>query len=497
MQNSFTEKLLCDLADTLNIPTSRYESAERSYNAIGNWLQRDDSKLKNFNPKVYGQGSFVLGTAIKPISEEDEHDVDIVCEVSLSTQNITQKGLKNLLLEELSLYAKCKQMEQPEDKRRCVTLNYADDAKFHIDALISVSSMKEFVNNDLINNPYTKSIISITDKEHPYYSAITNNWYRSNPKGYAEWFNGRKILRTAAMRFSEGIEKLPLHKNRSILQKSVQILKRHRDRYFIENNDIKPISIILTTLSAMAYEGEETLSDSLQGILRWLDSRIEVESGISWVRNPTIPSENFAERWNENPELKEGFFTWLRQARCDFDSFFQADNIDNAEDVLDSFIGRVTIDRLRALRGLEKKQNVVFFAAHRKNPLWQISPDKNYYVKIEKSVVKMRGFRDYAYGNNDLPIKKGRSLKFTAKTNAVLPYDVYWQVVNTGEEAESANQLRGGFDIGEAISTSGLSKGYLIRNETTQYKGTHSIECFIVKDGILIARSGQYYVNIK
>ena len=35
-----------------------------------------------------------------------------------------------------------------------------------------------------------------------------------------------------------------------------------------------------------------------------------------------------------------------------------------------------------------------------------------------------------------------------------------------------------------------------MRQESTSYSGTHTIECFIVKNGYLVARSGAFVVNI-
>ena len=71
------------------------------------------------------------------------------------------------------------------------------------------------------------------------------------------------------------------------------------------------------------------------------------------------------------------------------------------------------------------------------------------------------------------------------------PYEVHWQVVNTGAEAYKANGLRGGFYKG-TTETHGT-----VRKENTEYKGKHWIECFIVKDGICCARSGEFVVNIE
>lgn len=71
------------------------------------------------------------------------------------------------------------------------------------------------------------------------------------------------------------------------------------------------------------------------------------------------------------------------------------------------------------------------------------------------------------------------------------PYQVFWQVVNEGPEAAAVSGgLRGGFDTGT------VDRGDITRQETTLYVGSHTIECFIVKDGYLVARSGAFIVNI-
>ena len=82
-------------------------------------------------------------------------------------------------------------------------------------------------------------------------------------------------------------------------------------------------------------------------------------------------------------------------------------------------------------------------------------------------------------------------MTFTAKATVAPPNDVYWQVVNTGREATAHNELRGGFD------GNGSGRGGLRRSESALFTGTHTIECFIVKDGLLAARSGRTDVNIR
>ena len=45
---------------------------------------------------------------------------------------------------------------------------------------------------------------------------------------------------------------------------------------------------------------------------------IEERNGVSWIANPTDPSENFADRWEKFPKRRESFFKWLEAARTDF-----------------------------------------------------------------------------------------------------------------------------------------------------------------------------------
>lgn len=99
------EEYLQDLADELEVPDSRYEQAERSYKSLGDWLHRDQSTVRAFGPQVYVQGSFRLGTAIKPANDAEEYDIDAVCEFRhLNKMSCTQEQLKAWLGVEVETY---------------------------------------------------------------------------------------------------------------------------------------------------------------------------------------------------------------------------------------------------------------------------------------------------------------------------------------------------------------------------------------------------------
>ncbi|WP_368514732.1 cyclic GMP-AMP synthase DncV-like nucleotidyltransferase [Rhizobium sp.] len=53
------------------------------------------STVRQYDPQVYCQGSFRLGTAIRPLTDDEEYDVDSVCEFRLLTrQQLSQYALE-------------------------------------------------------------------------------------------------------------------------------------------------------------------------------------------------------------------------------------------------------------------------------------------------------------------------------------------------------------------------------------------------------------------
>lgn len=87
------------------------------------------------------------------------------------------------------------------------------------------------------------------------------------------------------------------------------------------------------------------------------------------------------------------------------------------------------------------------------------------------------------------------TIKFRAQTDIQWPYEVKWQVVNTGEHAKRSGGLRG--DFFDSRDKNNHKSGSMLENEeSTSYTGKHWIQCFIVKDGVCVAESERFYVNI-
>lgn len=355
------EAYLEALAKALEIPPARYEQAERSYNSLGDWLHRDDSSVRDFDPDVFVQGSFRLGTVVRPLSEGEEYDVDCACSLrSLDKSKLSQFALKEMLGEEIKLYRKSKGIQKRvHEGRRCWRLEYADDAQFHMDIVPCIpnsESLRLLLEARNLDAKFADTAIAITDNEEPNYHGITDDWPRSNPHGYAEWFKSRMgdvFIRRREQVLNEmraegvtaSVEDIPTYRVRTPLQSAIMILKRHRDSMFEDNPTDKPISIIISSLAAHAYGGEETIGYALLSILSRMQDAIEHDGTKYVIKNPTDALENFADKWEEHPERAKAFFDWLEQAREDFATAGRLVEHRRMSSVLASRMGRNVTDQ--------------------------------------------------------------------------------------------------------------------------------------------------------
>lgn len=293
-----------EIAKEISITKPMIEKAEESYQAVGKWI---DDGIDN-NVQFTVQGSMGLGTTIKPISDEDDYDIDLVC-VLKDGQNLTAKEIKNIVgnrLKENEIYRK--KIESEGEGKRCWKMQYN---QFHMDILPCVPKTIYMEPN------YTD--IRLTHKNE--YLKYEDRF--SNPEKYKVWFisctedmfvKNRQIY---ADEYRVDIQKVPFYKIKTPLQMAIQLLKRHRDICFEDNVDNAPISIIITTLAAKAYKGEENVYEALVTLLNHMQDYVENRDGVYWIENPVMSEENFADKWEEYPERRKAFYEWINKANED------------------------------------------------------------------------------------------------------------------------------------------------------------------------------------
>lgn len=324
-----------NMVKLLELPDSAYDKARKRYEDLGEWFDRDESTVSGNNPHIFPQGSFRLGTAIRPLDESEEYDLDLACKLrdGISKDSHTQETLKKLIGIELEAYRKARGIKNElEPKHRCWRLEYQDDLSFHMDIVPCIpadenrrkailESIRKTGLDEYVAGSASQTTISITDDRHEGYKHICDDWNISNPEGYAKWFEYRMNPQQPRILLEKAqVDGVPLFKKKTPLQRVIQILKRHRDNWSKDNPDLKPISIIITTLAARAYNGETDIVAALGNVLEKMGGLVSPSKPR--VPNPVDPEEDFADRWYRQDclhlRLEEHFNAWLLQARTDF-----------------------------------------------------------------------------------------------------------------------------------------------------------------------------------
>lgn len=328
-QNKQFHEIFEELSKNLDITPAQYDAAVKSYQYVGEWLSRPESPLAPYHPEIDPQGSFLLGTMTRPIHEQDDLDVDLVCQLTGKKITWTQYDLKKIVGDRLKQHDTFKRMLDKEG-RRCWTLVHRDEAKFHLDILAAIvsSGYKLLFEQKIYANSYQdvdKLAIRITDNTmgNYYTSTEITTWLKSNPFGYAVWFKLRcQIETTKLFSLNEAIKPLPPQDQKKLpLQIIVQLLKRHRDIMFTGDDD-KPISIIITTLAAKAYKQQVNVIKGLIDVISTMENYIEereVAGGrkIKWIANPVNSAENFADKWPTAPQKQANFYRWISKVKTD------------------------------------------------------------------------------------------------------------------------------------------------------------------------------------
>lgn len=507
-KNQFSE-ILEEFAKTLDITEKQHDDAVTSYEYVGGWLAADDSPLAKYSPEILPQGSFLLNTMIRPLNESDELDIDLVCRLEGKQLDWTQYDLKKIVGDRLKDNGIIKPLVVTPDGRRCWRLDYADARKFHMDVFPSIvgigyrTILEKAISANMVSD-FNTLAIRIIDKKLSNYNTATSPeyWLLCNPFGYAIWFEDRATLMfQKAITLSEAIQPVPkFQKNKLPLQRVVQILKRHRDIMFEDDED-KPISIIITTLAARAYQKENDIADALLNVINLMPSLIEERFSphhakmIKWIPNPVNSQENFADRWVEAPDKQENFYDWMDKLKEDF-SYLSTKPLSENYEILKSSFGTRNINEAFQKAGypeIVSNSNAyptafspsLLSVPHRQQPTWRMRLTN--YVEVHGRYKTGSKWKDVL---PNVRIPKGCPILFRAVTNTPKPYEVFWQVVNTGDEAR--NDLRGGILPARTAGVGGLTQ-----KETSRYRGTHWIECFIVKDGVCVARSNEFFVTVE
>ena len=241
------------LRDEVNLNQNRIDRLTRGVRGVNGCLE---DNLKGYQD-MERQGSYALGTLIKPVDDNDEYDADIQI-----VMNPNPKWRPKDYVNEV--HRTLKQNKNYADKlslkTRCVTVDYAGD--FHLDVVPRVTS----------------------GGRHYICNRNDDRFEVTDGTGYRKWFNEKN-------RITGGN-----------LKRVVRLLKHLRDH----KNSYTVKSIMLTTLAGNAIrssdEGKQsvrTVADTLVTVLKRMDEYLQRHPYIPTIQNPALPSEDFNRHWTQ------------------------------------------------------------------------------------------------------------------------------------------------------------------------------------------------------
>ena len=241
------------LKDEVNLNQNRLGRLETAVSGVTDYLKKN---LTGYQ-KMEKQGSYALGTLIKPADDNGEYDADIQI-VMNPNPKWEPKDYVDAIYRTLAgnkTYA-----DKVKLKNRCVTVDYAGD--FHLDVVPAVPR----------------------DGNHYLCNRIDNKFEETDGSGYRDWFNEKN-------RITGGN-----------LKRVVRLLKHLRDH----KNSFTAKSILLTTLvgntilpSDQGTVEVSTVAYTLETVLTRMNDYLQRHPNMPEIKNPVLPMENFNRHWDQ------------------------------------------------------------------------------------------------------------------------------------------------------------------------------------------------------
>lgn len=324
----------------ITVPQDVVDAAAKAYTDVAKHLVR---KLKWPDEliQVLPQGSASTQTLIRSPGS-DKFDIDAVCQVDISRISALEpmKFFETIgdALREFSATR----------KKRCWNLP-CNGERFYLEFTPSVPLEK-------VPSHVLDTMAPLYRPSHEYIGTAlavvdtpSEKWKTSNPSGLTKWVDDTsklQLVRKLSMEAADAMHKAAANVSpvpdqdveiSDTLRVAIRLFKRHRDmciRRSKIDKEFQPISIIIVTLLTDCYAGLHDLDRTYSHPVQLLVDLAELMRGMVLevngefrVDNPTVPGENFAERWNaDNGERHEAFLTWCDILAGDMRTILAAQN---------------------------------------------------------------------------------------------------------------------------------------------------------------------------
>lgn len=432
------------LEDTVNLNPTRLNDLDSRVDSITEALktaQALDGRVVDTVP----QGSWAHRTIIRP-ADGFEFDADFLVQLTEDTDwNDNPRSYANAAWSAVSNHGTYGPMSKKKD--RCIRVTYANDC--HIDIvpyLILGCGREVIVNRD------------------------RNEFEDTNPIGFTQWLQEKDTLTNGNLR--------------KVLR-LLKYLRDHRDAFKVK-------SVLLTTLVGNIADQWRTgdpdyykdVLTTLLHLVEDLDTWLQANETKPWISDPSCPQTSFNHRWTDDQYrvFRDKIHKLAPKIRTAYDASTPSESISAWQDVFGPDFPSALTAKASATSPTKRTWTPPSSRAPGEVFIEEKFPvtNTNHAVitseiaqprdRAERRALKARAGR----------VRKQHSLIFRIDTDVPEPYKVFWKVRNHGQEARARNALRG-----QIVPDDGARQ----KRESTLYTGHHYVECYIVKDGVCVARA--------
>lgn len=422
--------------------------------------------------KRYVEGSFLYGSYRRNTAVGEIKDVDIVIltNFDIDDEDNTPRRVLRKLKDALG---RCyDDPENPKYQRRSIRIDDPLPGNEEVQMTLDIIPAVVVTNQD--------EPLVVPDR-------VLENWIRSHPKGHLEYTTTLNSDDHGKKRFVPLVKMMKWWWKHQCEVRQPEVERPHPKGFWVE------------ILTGENFDASQTAwADHFIAVLQGVSDRYTDEDEVPELQDPGLREETIKTSMtlDEFEVFMEAVNESLKTAMLARDT---PDNLKSSElwrDIFGEQFPLYDVDESEESRS-ESKGWRLGDSSHARPLPWREELKKRYKVRLDAYVYSHSGQKRFGgLNSNGRVIPSELRLKYIAKTRARGDYEVFWQVVNTGQHAANEKGLRGEF-FEARLSDASPSSNPLVNWEWSRYTGKHWIECFIVKDGICVGRSGRFYVSIK
>lgn len=288
------------LDQEVNLNKSRLKRLNEHVEAVKDFLSEELDEFEGMK----SQGSYALRTIIKPVSDTDEYDADVLLYMTTDPEKSPSDYIN-------AVYDCFRSSGTYKDKvhrrTRCVMLDYAGD--FHLDVVPCIRDADG--NHWICNNK--------TDEFEP-----------TDGTGYRDWFNKKSGLTNG-------------HLKR--VTRLLKFLRDHKRTFSVK-------SILMTTLVGRTVEDDcdgtefKSIPDALRTVANRLNDFLQSNPLLPVIENPVLPGEDFTRHWDQTKytNFRAKFDAYTKKINEAYDCMDHDESVDKWRDIFGDKFGKKRSD---------------------------------------------------------------------------------------------------------------------------------------------------------